>query len=213
MEDEGEEVGLLKGQNSLTLQEPKVEKLKGHRDDDKGGDLVGLLKGQEQLKDESLCLALQEPWSEGIKRTIELEFEPEFEFEPELDIGLVGTDTLCMMCVMTPCVCLLTVLTGKINHLLERKDKDEGVHEAPVQADDGERYDRNKEHIEQVKFLKTNEEGTEARKQEAEEAQKPRPGKKEESKKGKEGTKAATKEQENLTGNPVKAEKNLQRRS
>ena len=83
----------------------------------------------------------------GIDRAI----KGELEFEPELDIGLTGTDTLCMICVMTPCVCLLTVLTGKINHLLERKDKEEGVHEAPGQADGGEGFDRNTEHIEQVK--------------------------------------------------------------
>ena len=73
-----------------------------------------------------------------------------------------------MMCVMTPCVCLLTVLTGKINHLLERKDREEGVQgQEQVQHGDGqeqgqyggERVDRNKEHIEQVKSLKNNEEG------------------------------------------------------
>ena len=93
---------------------------------------------------------------------LENDTDDDFDF----DMVLTGIDTLCMTCVMTPCVCLLTTLTGRLNHLAEQRNKEEGVREAPGQAEDEEACDdRNTRNLAQVKIIKNNEEGSQAKKQ------------------------------------------------
>ena len=47
-----------------------------------------------------------------------------YDENPEFDIELPGVNKLCLKCVMIPCVCVLTVLTGRLELIRGNKDKD-----------------------------------------------------------------------------------------
>ena len=85
--------------------------------------------------------------------------------ELETDFGLTGMDTLCMICAMTPCVCLLTTLPGGLTHLAEQENKEEeaqAVHgqEASEEARGGGEDDRNTNQVTIIMNYRKEDRGT-----------------------------------------------------